>query len=487
MTDMEKLAKSTQEQAVAAWINYLNQLRLDRLIEALNKEQLNLNEALRILDKALDTIENDIVHKGLGRGGIKGMHGFIAEVAECGIGNARSAIEGKIPVYQWINDDGPIDLIRGVELIQQKFSNAGNHLSLRAILQHYHQYPDYLSQGLKYQIPKDHYDRIMWLLSIPEEQANKMPTQTGEFSLDQWKEVHNFFNNGPIPLEKIEPSVLEYKDVQRGTYQQTFETEKKHLVTRNEERRYQAYQNSKPTFSEGAKATAASAAIEGCTELCLAIAQKRKEGKKFTEFSKEDWIEIAGESGIGTVKGGVRGAGIYILSNYMAVPASVASSLVTASFGVADQAYKLRSGELSELEFIENSEMLCLDAAVSGLSSLAGQALIPIPVLGAVIGNAVGTVMYRTAKDSLNAKETALIKSYLESVKQLNASLENEYQEYIVMLSEDMERYMDILERAYDPDVRIALKASIEQAREMGVPEDEILDSNEKSIAYFVN
>lgn len=48
------------------------------------------------------------------------MHGFIAEVAECGI-ESREQILGKAPKYIWINDNGPFDFVRdGIE-IQQKF------------------------------------------------------------------------------------------------------------------------------------------------------------------------------------------------------------------------------------------------------------------------------------------------------------------------------------------------------------------------------
>ena len=42
MIEAKKMIKSGQEQAVASWINYLNQVRLDRLMEALQKEELCL-------------------------------------------------------------------------------------------------------------------------------------------------------------------------------------------------------------------------------------------------------------------------------------------------------------------------------------------------------------------------------------------------------------------------------------------------------------
>lgn len=487
MIEAKKIIKSGQEQAAASWINYLNQVRLDRLMEALQKEELNLNEAMSTISETLKTISRDIVNNGKGRGGQYGMHGFIAEVAECGIGNAREQIEGKAPIYEWINDNGPEDLRRGATLIQQKFVNGGGHLSLQAIRMHLNAYPDFLDNGGVYQIPEEHYEKIKWLLSISEKEANKMPTSTGDFSLKQWREVHEFFKNGDIPLDKVEPSKLKYSEVQKGTYEQTFSKEKDSLRKRNQERKEQAYNKSKPTLSEGAKATAAAAAIEGAMALCMGIAEKRKSGKKFNAFDEDDWKEIAATTGKGTLKGGIRGASIYTLTNFSATPAAVASAMVTATFGIAEQAYQLKQGNVNEQRFIENSEMLCLDASVSALSSFAGQVLIPVPVLGAVIGNTVGTMMYQIAKDNLSAREQKIFEEYAEAVRQLDVSLQDQYQEFVDEIGKDTKLFMELLDRAFAPDIRVAFEGSIDLAKSCGVPVDEILDSKEKIASFFMD
>lgn len=487
MIEAKKMIKSGQEQAVASWINYLNQVRLDRLMEALQKEELNLNEAMSTIGETLKTISRDIVNNGKGRGGQYGMHGFIAEVAECGIGNAREQIEGKAPIYEWINDNGPEDLRRGATLIQQKFVNGGGHLSLQAIRMHLNAYPDFLDNGGVYQIPEEHYEKIKWLLSISEKEANKMSTSTGDFSLKQWREVHDFFENGDIPLDKVEPSKLKYSEVQKGTYEQTFSKEKDSLRKRNQERKEQAYNKSKSTLSEGAKATAAVAAIEGAMALCLGIAEKRKSGKKFNAFDEEDWKEIAATTGKGTLKGSIRGASIYTLTNFTATPAAVASAMVTAIFGIAEQAYQLKQGNVNEQRFIENTEMLCLDASVSALSSFAGQILIPVPVLGAVIGNTVGTMMYQIAKDNLSAREQKIFEEYAEAVRQLDVSLQDQYQEFVDEIGKDTKLFMELLNRAFAPDIRVAFEGSIDLAKSCGVPVDEILDSKEKIASYFMD
>lgn len=487
MIEAKKIIKSGQEQAVASWINYLNQVRLDRLMEALQKEELNLNEAMSTISETLKTISRDIVNNGKGRGGQYGMHGFIAEVVECGIGNAREQIEGKAPVYEWINDNGPEDLRRGATLIQQKFVNGGGHLSLQAIRMHIKAYPNFLDNGGVYQIPEDHYEKIKWLLSISEKEANKMPTSTGDFSLKQWREVHEFFKNGDIPLDKVEPSKLKYSEVQKGTYEQTFSKEKSSLRKQNQERKEQAYNKCKPTLSEGAKATAAAAAIEGAMALCLGIAEKRKSGKKFNAVDEDDWKEIAATTGKGTLKGGIRGASIYTLTNFTATPAAVASAMVTATFGIAEQAYQLKQGNVDEQKFIENSEMLCLDVSVSALSSFAGQVLIPVPVLGAVIGNTVGTMIYQIAKDNLSSREQKIFKEYAEAVRKVDVSLQDQYQKFVDEIGKDTKLFMELLNRAFAPDIRVAFEGSIDLAKSCGVPVDEILDSKEKIASFFMD
>jgi len=82
LPDAAKLAGSTQEQAVAALVDHLNQLRLDGLLSALGRQDENLRDALGHVQEAMATIDLEVVARN--RGGTKGMHGFIAEVAEVG-------------------------------------------------------------------------------------------------------------------------------------------------------------------------------------------------------------------------------------------------------------------------------------------------------------------------------------------------------------------------------------------------------------------
>ena len=89
----------------------------------------------------------------------------------------------------------------------------------------------------------------------------------------------------------INPSAVEYGEVQQGTAAKTVDREEKNVQREDEKQRKRAYEESKPTLKEGIKAAGISAAVEGGVTFCMSVAQKRKE-KKFSEFTSDDWKEI---------------------------------------------------------------------------------------------------------------------------------------------------------------------------------------------------
>lgn len=486
MRDMntEEIVKSGQEQAVASWVNYLNQVRLDELYSALQQQDVNLEQALATLDEAQKQIFEEIVMRD--RGGLKGMHGFIAEVAECGVRNARNQIQGKLADTVCVNNNGPVDLTRNGIDIQQKFVQSGGKFSLNAVEEHLKKYPDFLKNGGKYQIPKDHFETIQkYLAMTPEEAARLSPDNAEGLSYKQWQYVQNFFKSKGISPGDIEASQNTYADVQVGKYKQRLNEVRDEIKQEDHERRETAYENSKPTLAEGAKATLVAAAIEGGTVLVTELIKKRKT-KEFGDFSEDDWQEIIQKTGKGTLRGGVRGGSIYILSNFTATPAAVASGLVTAGFAVAEQAHLLRKGEITEEKFLENAQIACLGASVSALSSLIGQALIPIPILGAVVGNTVGTVLYQIGKGNLSAREQQLLAAYAEQQRALDAELAAQYQQCIETLNREIEVYMVLLDRAFIEDAAEAFKGSVALARHVGVPESAILKTKSDIDRYFL-
>ncbi len=483
--EVSQIAKSTQEQAVAAWIDQLNQLRLDELLAKLADQDINLEQALAELQKMKAAIDDVIKTKtGKMRGNTKGVHGFIAEIAEVYIQNARNLIKGLDASCKWINDNGPADILRNSTEIQQKFWQSKGHFGLEAIKAHFEKYPDFLQKGGKYQIPKDFYDELQRILSLSQEEAAKESAQTYRL----WKWVQAFFENNPqISMDAIEPSVNSYSAVQAGKIDETIEEETEKIKAEDKNRRKEAYEASKPTLQEGVKAAGVSAAMEGGMAFCLGVWKKRKQGKYLAEFTAKDWQEVGIDVAKGTLQGGIRGGAVYAMTNFTATPAAVANALVTASFGVAAQAYQLQQGNITADDFIVNSEVLCLDVSVSAVASMFGQTLIPVPVLGAIIGNIAGMFMYQIAKDNLSEKEQTLIRSYQESFALLNQALDKRYHTLLAMLEKELKRFSSVLELAFDLDINIAFDGSIALADYVGVTPEKVLRNKRDIDQYFLN
>lgn len=478
--DVAQIVKSTQEQGFAAWVDYLNQLRLNELLAKLAAQDINLGQALAELQKMKTDIAALITSN---RGGGKGMHGFLAEAAEAGIENARNLIKGLDAACKWINDNGPADLLRdGVE-IQQKFVRAGGHFGLEAVKEHLEKYPDFIKNGGKYQLPKDFYQELKRLLAMSQEEAAKESASTYRL----WKWVQEFFAESGITPDNLEPAVLDYSAAQKGEIDETVKSEEQNIRNEDQRRRDAAYEASKPTLKQGAQAAAIGAVAEGGMAFCLGIVKKRKQGKRLAEFTQEDWQDVGIDTVKGTAQGGIRGGAIYAMTNFTTTPAAVANALVTASFGVAAQAYQLQRGNITQEDFIINSEVLCLDISVSAVASLLGQTLIPVPVLGAIIGNVAGMFMYQIAKDHLSEKEQCLIQNYRESFASLNKMLEERYRQLIAQLKKELAKYTSLLELAFDRDVNIAFDGSSALADYIGVAQSRVLRSKSDIDNYFLN
>ena len=506
MMSTEQVIKSTQEQAVASWAGYLNQIRIENLFGLLDKQDCNMQKAMNAIKDAQKDIRKLILTN---RGSYKGVHGFIAEVAEVGIGNAKENIQGNENIYEWLNNNGPSDLERGTTLIQQKFVNSGGTFSLGAVAKHLKKYPDYLKSGEKYQIPKDHYESIKYLLSLSKDDAGKLTKSGDGYTYSQWQNVHEFFDNNPnVSIKNIEPSLFEYKDVQVGTIDRTIKREKAYIKETDRQRRDNAIENSKANLKEAGKATAVSAIIEGGTAFITSVVKRIKNGKSLKDFTQDDWEAIIKETGIGTFKGGIRGASIYgvttaivakapefynvgiskeAVATYNKTASATANAIVTASFGFAGLINKFRKNEISEQKLLEDSQIVCLDASISALSSIIGQMIIPIPVFGAIIGNAVGTMLYETAKTNFNAKEQAIMKQYYDEIIALDNKLDEQYRQFAADIQSTFESFLYIVSNAFSPDLETAFEGSVELAKICGVADDEILDTVEKGRSYFLD
>ena len=211
-----------------------------------------------------------------------------------------------------------------------------------------------------------------------------------------WRRVQEFHE--AMPDAKVEPMVVTYAEIQADAVGTTIQREADDVERKYQKQRQAAEESCRATLQEGAKVTLCSAALEGGVNGGISILEHKQGGKRIRDFSREEWKEIGTDTAKGIGKGAVRGAAVYAATNVINMPASVATATVTGAFTFVDKTIDFSRGKYTGKEYAAELADGCISVAVSAVSSELGRKLIPIPVVGLIIGNAVGMFIYKVAK-----------------------------------------------------------------------------------------
>lgn len=487
---LEAGAEGAVHGAILGSIARLRDTNVAKLLNDLRTNDADLATALAHLDLAHERIARLIASN---RGSLKGMHGFIAEILEVGIENARAAIRNGNAQSVWVNDNGAIDILRAGVAIQQKFYSGPMSRILRAITDHAATYSDYVAQGGLYQIPKDQYETLQSLLRMSEHEASTTLVTGGTGpSFRDWKAVHEFVANSGIPINRIEASTITRAEAEAKVAPATVLKETRSIRSTHAKQESTIREAHRPTPRTGLHAAAASAAFEGGFVLARAIRAKLRSGTRLEEFTPEDWSEVLAEAGIGATRGFVRGGVLYVVT--ASIPetmtnsspiAAMASAVVTAAFAIAEQTHRYRAGEITPEEFGDSCLRLSVDTSLQLVATLMGQALIPVPLLGSIIGSAVGAVLSSLAHEYLDESEQRVIDASVRALDAQRARLAEEERESLARLEKNLRSYILLLEQASVVDPLEAFDASIALAEAAGVSPDAILKTPEDIRAYF--
>ncbi|MGN0786851.1 MAG: hypothetical protein ACI4OB_05585 [Christensenellales bacterium] len=464
----ERIAKSTQEQAVAAWIDFRNVLRLQELAEKIANQDINFESAMDELQKLKIFVSNPTHILGY----IKQKHGEIAEHVQVAFMNAEQRIVGEAAshTFEGVGRLAPEDYLRFGKMVQSKFY-MGVSGTLTAIADHLDAYPWFLDEGGSYDIAKNQYNELMRIYEGGAAGTLNNSDTKLYAAIKEWESLHKVKFD-----EVVHPSVVNYEDVQLDTVHNTIQQEEAKIEEQDQQQRAQAHAEAKPTLKDGVKVTATAALLEGGVAFVIGVYKKKKAGKKIAEFTKEDWKELGIDTGVGTGKGAIRGGTVYVLSNFASVPAPMASAMVTATLGMLAQAYKLNNGDITAEEFVDASEAICLDVTMSAVSSMLGEILIPIPVLGAIIGNTVGMFMMSIARNYLSAEEQKLIEGYQKEMSELKNHLDAEYKSLVEKLEAEIAKYDSLAQLAFDADVNVRFESIISRAKLVGANTERLVD-----------
>lgn len=479
-------------QGIGAYVNCLNNLRIQDLQIAMKiiedearRVILNKDNASKILNYTRDNIEDVILKK---RGGDYGGHGFIAEFAEAGIVNARRAIEGLNPIVKVLNDNGPADLLIGRNTIQMKFY--GNLRDELAQSFHY-------SSKMKMMFPKDHvqvFEKIM-------AGAKEVELNGKRLSIKQITDIRQMINDiteskGLTSYKSwMKSSALDYKDAQKNSIHSLLDSEEKNIrktvrLKQQElnKKRLVAQKHALPNLKEANKVARNAAFLQGGLALMLTVYGKYKEGKSIFEFEQSDWLDCGLDTAEGVVKGAISGYSIYGLTNVLGISAPNASALVMATYGMIDIILKYRSTEITQDEFMNLFTLNVMDASFVAIGACVGQIMIPIPVLGSVVGSIATSIIWEIGKGILSDREQELIRNYREN---LNNHIKNLDDKYKIIFNEIIDKYHKlgrIQDYSFDLSVntRLRFEYSIELAENLEISDNQILHNLDEIDNFFL-
>jgi hypothetical protein len=401
-------------------------------------------------------------------------HGEIAEQVEVGVRNARSLLYGQEmnASFDGVGRTAAEDyLIDGVA-VQSKFINGVSN-NLDAVLDHMGKYDYFGRDGSYYHIPKDTHETISQLMRG---ESGALSERTASTILDKVRQIEQ--QTGRRFEEVVRPGVSNYGEVQQGVVHRTLDGHEEQLTQANTRIKEEIAQDHGPSLAEAAQAATVAAAVGGALTFTTSLYAKYKSGKNpfKGDFTPEDWKEVGLDAGKGAAGGAITGGAIYLMTNYADMAAPYAAAVVSAAKGVGALVMQLDAGEIDFDQFIDLGMVVCAESAIVGLATMAGQTLIPIPVVGAVIGSLAG----RLVAEFATGKTEEVARRVREDMERFVQALDGKLRAVIQSIDAEFDRLGALTEAAFDIERnKSLLRSSVQLATAYGVSKSQLIDSHQ--------
>ncbi len=130
-----------------------------------------------------------------------------------------------------------------------------------------------------------------------------------------------------------------------------------------------------------------------------------------------------------------------------------------------------------------------IDASFATIGACIGQAMIPIPVLGSIVGSIASSIIWEIGKGILNDSEQKIIQDYKENLNNYIKILDKHY---LAIYNEIIEKYKklgEIQEYSFDLSINTKLRFeySIEMAENLEIEDKKILHDLSEIDSYFLD
>ena len=385
------------------------------------------------LKKSLKTISESKVNPDYKAQNLKQQAGFSAEVKEAANANAENIIKGsknrkvrtddlgKVndPLFDFVEIDGKGDIIPGSG-IQMKFVGSNPKEALNKLASA--KFSKYLDNNAKIEVPSDYYDGIM-------EEADKAIEK-----LQKQIENQRSAGNGER-AEQLQERLDRYKKIRENLKKSTVSNEDAMLA-----RKYPKLSAAKSIAGVAHRAGVASAktgAVIGSSvsivkNLVALVKEEKDAGEAVSDVARDTMSAAAAGYGTGfagaAVKGWMQNAGRYARN---LSKTNLPGTMVTVTLSVGKIMGRYFTGDIDGVTCFEELGEQGVGMLSSSLFAAIGQAAIPIPVVGGLIGGmagyAIASASYGILKDALREEKIA---------QEERVAIERECDEYVKLIRE---------------------------------------------------
>ncbi len=336
-------------------------------------------------------------------------------------------------LVDYISVDEKGNVIPGM-LTQSKFVGRNGEECFKKLLSK--DYEKYFENGAKMNVPKDYYRDI--------QKAADAKIESLESQIAKQKELGDFQK-----AANLEEKLQKCKTIKAHT-RPTSITKKEAIEARLNPKLSTAKDVANLSHQAGMNATQTGALIGGGVSLVTNVWECVVNGK--------DPIKAFKHTAIATLKGGAYSYGVVFSSSLLGGWMQSSANKVIQSLGkgsipamivsvVATNATiftRYFSGKIDGKELLKQLGKANTTLISSGAMAVAGQALIPIPVVGALIGGLVGAVLSETCFNALlKAREEAKL------ARQRRIEIEKECREIIKLLEAYQNRFKEVFEQYF--------------------------------------
>ncbi|WRD19256.1 hypothetical protein E5K57_03490 [Helicobacter pylori] len=300
-------------------------------------------------------------------------------------------------------------------------------------------YEKYLKNGVKMEIPKDFFGDF-------QKEAN-IKIKSLESQIAKQKSFGDFQK-----AAKLEEKLQKCKIIKANTRSASI-TKEEAIYARNHPTLSTAKDMASHSHQAGMNAAGVGALVSGVVSLTTNIWECVTKGKDPKEALKH--------TAIATLKGGAYSYGVAFSSSLLGGVMQNSANKVIQSLGkgslpamivgacVANVTVFARyfSGKIDEVELCKQLGRTNTSLLSGGAMAFAGQALIPIPVVGALIGGFVGAALSEAFFNALNSKK-------VELARQRRIEIEKECRESIRLLEMYRNQFKEVFERYFHETAR---------------------------------